>query len=129
MDPRTEKQKLIDRLEHCNEVIDHQSSTIQEMMRCKLGQGDYNNTPRCECPKCQKPSNLESYLEDLEALRKSAQALIREALENPELISYTAAKEAFEIAKFINSLDEVRIKAEGEKLRRHMVCNNFKSFS
>ena len=129
MDPRTEKQKLIDRLEHCNEVIDHQSNTIEDLLLCKLGQGDYNSTPSCKCPKCQKPSSLESYLENLEALQRSAQALIREALENPELISYTAAKEAFEIAKFINGLDEVRIKTQGEKLRRHNFTNSFKSFS
>ena len=68
-----------------------------------------------------------AYRNSFKALRDDAQNLIRRALQNPEAIRYEEAREAFEIAKFINGLEVERMKTQDLRLSTSAICSKFKT--
>ena len=68
-----------------------------------------------------------TYRNSFKALRDDAQNLIRRALQNPEAIRYEEAREAFEIAKFINGLEVKRMEAQNSQLSTAVQCSKFKT--
>tara|TARA_R110000823_G_scaffold268536_1_gene388428 strand:+ start:457 stop:789 length:333 start_codon:yes stop_codon:yes gene_type:complete len=68
-----------------------------------------------------------AYRNAFKVLRDDAQNLIRRALQNPEAIRYEEAREAFEIAKFINGLEVERMKTQDLRLSTSAICSKFKT--